>query len=124
LGKGEFEGKQLFSKGFSPSKIPFDLKTCPICKEAPDYFKPHDCRKRVFLVIVEWVVQKIESVLGRWKCPLCNHTFTYYPNFAIPYKRYVKDNILTQVSHFKETNVGILRFYRILDTTLYINLHI
>jgi len=31
---------------------------------------------------------------------------------------------LTQVSHFKETNVGILRFYRILDTTLYINLHI
>jgi hypothetical protein len=28
------------------------------------------------------------------KCPLCHCTFTYYPDFAIPFKRYVKENIL------------------------------
>jgi len=31
---------------------------------------------------------------------------------------------LSQVSHLKKTNVGIMRFYRTLDTTLPLNFHL
>lgn len=74
--------------------LPDDLRYCPHCKEIHTLFKQHDSRKRLFLVIVGSFVKIIRSFLGRWKCTLCGHTFTYYPDFAVPYKRYVKGNIL------------------------------
>lgn len=85
-------------------KIPTDLQTCPNCKQTPEFFKPHECKKRLFLVIVEDSVQKIHSFLGRWKCPLCGKSFTYYPDFAIPYKRYVKDNIIKLARQYIENS--------------------
>lgn len=91
--------QELFSK-----KIPSDLKTCPNCKETPDYFQLHYCKKRLFLVIVEGSVQKIWSFLGRWKCSLCGRSFIYYPDFAIPYKRYVKNNIIELAQLYVEND--------------------
>lgn len=74
--------------------IPSDLEVCPRCEGNPESFKPHDYRGRLFLVIIDGLVQQIPSFLARWRCPLCHRPFTYYPDFAMPYKRYVKDDVL------------------------------
>jgi len=39
--------------------------------------------------LVEAVICRMRSYLTRWKCPLCGRTFTLYPDFALPFKRYV-----------------------------------
>ena len=64
---------------------------CPKCKGSHDDFKHHECRHRLFYVVIDSLVHTIESFLGRWKCSLCRATFTAYPEYALPYKRYVKD---------------------------------
>jgi hypothetical protein len=63
--------------------------SCPKCSESPDTYKLHECRKRSFRFIFGCFVRKVISLLARWKCPICGHTFTEYPEFALPYKRYV-----------------------------------
>lgn len=62
---------------------------CPRCSEQPTTFKRHDCRVRFFRFIVESFVHVVESLLIRWKCGICGRTFTDYPSFAFPHKRYV-----------------------------------
>jgi len=52
-------------------------------------FGRHGVRKRLFLVFVQAVIEEVDSYLTRWKCPLCRRTFTQYPWWAIPHKRYV-----------------------------------
>jgi Domain of unknown function (DUF6431) len=73
---------------------PSDLRTCPKCQGHPDFFKAYDCRSRIFLAIEQGIVKKILSFLSRWKCPLCGKKFLYYPDYAIPFKRYVKDSLV------------------------------
>jgi hypothetical protein len=63
---------------------------CPICEGVPDAFTVHERRRRWFYVIVGAFVERIISLLIRWKCPLCGKTFTQYPPFALPHKRYVR----------------------------------
>jgi hypothetical protein len=46
-------------------------------------------RKRLFLVFADWVIRRVWSYLTRWKCSFCRRTFTLYPAFALPFKRYV-----------------------------------
>lgn len=75
-------------------KIPDDLEICPKCCGRTRSFKLHESRPRLFLVIVDFLVKEIWSLLGRWKCSLCHCTSTYYPDYAIPYKRYTKNTIL------------------------------
>ncbi len=75
------------------TKQPSDLHICSNCKESHRSFKPHQKRNRLFLIIIGSIVHRMRSLLGRWKCLLCGATFTYYPDFAIPYKRYVKEKI-------------------------------
>lgn len=70
------------------------VKICPRCEQQPDFFKRHDVRQRQFLVIVERLVVKTVSFLVRMKCTLCGKTFTEYPSFALPYKRYVSQEIM------------------------------
>lgn len=64
-------------------------RSCPHCFEISDTFKLHESRKRGFRFIVGGFVRIIISLLVRWKCPICGRTFTAYPDFALPYKRYV-----------------------------------
>jgi transposase-like protein len=63
---------------------------CPICEGVPDAFKVHERRKRWFYVVTGRFVERLISLLIRWKCPLCGKTFTQYPPFALPHKRYVR----------------------------------
>ena len=66
-----------------------DLDTCPQCRGRPGRFKRHGVRSRVFLVLAADMIKRVFSYLTRWKCPLCKRTFTLYPGFALPFKRYV-----------------------------------
>lgn len=68
---------------------------CPKCKSTHGDFTLHERRRRLFYVIIDSLVHTIESFLGRWKCSLCKKTFTSYPEYALPYKRYVKDHCLS-----------------------------
>lgn len=67
---------------------------CGRCRKVFDRFILHGFRTRVFLVVVQTLVRRAETELARWRCPDCNGTFTDYPAFAIPGKRYVKADIL------------------------------
>ena len=69
------------------------LELCPKCGVRPGSFKLHATRQRQFLVIVDRLIQRVVSALTRWKCPCCGKTFTLYPEFALPSKRYVLQDI-------------------------------
>lgn len=69
------------------------LAVCQKCGERPGSFKYHAARRRQFLVIVDRLVQRVVSALTRWKCPCCGTTFTLYPEFALPHKRYVRQDV-------------------------------
>jgi len=75
-------------------KFTCDVETCLRCGKRPASFRRHDSRKRVFLVVLDRLVHEVLSLLLRWKCPLCKKTFTTYPAFALPHKRYVRQEVL------------------------------
>ena len=68
-------------------------RTCQGCHQKPILFKLHESRKRQFRLIVENIVTTTVSFLLRWRCLLCNTTFTEYPPFAAPHKRFVLTDI-------------------------------
>ena len=86
-----------------------DLDGCPRCQGQPVRFKRHGVRLRVFLVFVEEVIRRVWSYLTRWKCPLCKQTFTVYPDFALPFKRYALAFILARCTAYVE---DVVRTYR------------
>ncbi len=90
-------------------QAPENLKHCPRCEGTPQSFKSHGLRSRIFLVIIGAFVHQIPSFLGRWKCPLCHCSFTYYPDFALPFKRYLKDSILPLARTYLEEDTSTYR---------------
>jgi len=83
-----------FTRAVSRGEVSCDCSSCLRCGERPASFSLHDRRKRIFLVIIERLVHQVLSFLPRWKCPLCRQTFTTYPAFAVPRKRYVRKEVL------------------------------
>lgn len=61
---------------------------CPRCK-SEGAFRRHDCRLRQVLTVMAGFVVAFEIGLKRWRCCTCKATFTHYPEFLVPYKRYV-----------------------------------
>ncbi|MFC1886217.1 DUF6431 domain-containing protein [Thermodesulfobacteriota bacterium] len=68
-------------------------RPCPRCSKKPETYKLHECRKRFFRFVVKNFIHIALTLLARWKCPICRETFTQYPEFALPHKRYVKSDI-------------------------------
>jgi len=86
-------------------KPPCGLEQCPKCRavqEDPRAFCRHEIRKRTFLVPLGNLVYAIRSCLSRWLCPLCSATFTVYPPFALPFKRYVLPEICARSRRYIE----------------------
>ena len=85
---------------------------CPKCESSHDDFKLHERRDRLFYVIIDSFVHTVESFLGRWKCSLCRATFTVYPKYALPYKRYVRDVCISLSEDYVRDNkkTGLLSF--------------
>ncbi len=90
-------------------KIPDNLQICPKCNVNAENIKLHERRKRLFLVITERFIRKVWTLPGRWKCHCCNSTFTYYPQFAIPHKRYVNENIMSLSRQYVEDDRSTYR---------------
>lgn len=98
-----------YTKLVENNEIKAEGWSCPKCKEKPLYFSPHEKKLRLFYVIVERLVHRIESLLMRWKCPLCDKTWTQYPEYALAYKRYTKEDLREFTSKYLE---GDLMTYR------------
>ncbi len=69
-------------------------QSCPCCRGVPKRFAKYGVRERVFLVLVDGTVCRTTGRLARWKCPLCKKTFTVYPDFALPFKRYTRPDVI------------------------------
>lgn len=85
------------------------LDRCPRCHGSPVCFKCHGVRLRVFLVFATEVIRRVWSYLTRWKCPLCQRTFTLYPAFALPFKRYVLPFIVARCTAYVEDKARTYR---------------
>lgn len=66
---------------------------CPCCSGKPSTYRLHECRKRSYRYIVRDLVKVTLTLLARWRCPLCNDTFTEHPSFSIPHKRFTRPDI-------------------------------
>lgn len=74
--------------------VPENLKICPFCNSTSEVIKRHEGRYRIFYIVKESYVNRRLRWLGRWKCTTCTKTFTYYPDYTLPYKRFVIENIV------------------------------
>ena len=67
---------------------------CKNCRRKPYAFRLHESRKRQLGYTVGDIVEIAATFLLRWKCMLCGATFTQYPPFVLPYKRFVLPEIV------------------------------
>jgi hypothetical protein len=70
------------------------LPACSSCGLEAHHFKVHAFRERRFLIIVDMTVQPALAPLVRFRCPACNKTVAYYPDFALPHKHYTRQCIV------------------------------
>lgn len=75
-------------------RVAYEGTICPRCQGIPDAFKIHDRRQRTYRLVIERLVHCVSALVVRWKCELCRLTFSPCPDFALPYKRYVRDVVL------------------------------
>ncbi len=72
----------------------------------PASFTKHDCARREFRIRVfdprldEFVVEVILSWRVRFRCSHCHAVFTEYPPFALPHKRFVKQDLLAKALNY------------------------
>ena len=85
---------QSYRRAAEEGRLCCDLQSCPLCHGQPETFRLHDFRRRTFLYVLGRMVHSTWCWLARLKCPLCGKTFTLYPPFALPYKRYVVETAL------------------------------
>ena len=82
-----------------------DLSQCPQCQHDTrdgESFRRHQARDRWFWVVVDQMVYRVLGLLTSWRCRHCGHTFTLYPPFALPHKRYVLPEILRRSREYVE----------------------
>ena len=91
---------QQHTNKITSGKIPRPQGCCPRCFSQPKTFKLHECRKRSFRYLAGSFVRIIMTLLARWKCVECGKTFTAYPPFVCPHKRYALDDILRLSSKY------------------------
>jgi hypothetical protein len=69
-------------------------------------FTKHDCARRQFRIRVfdpqldEFVVEVVSSWRVRFRCRHCQAVFTEYPPFALPHKRFVKQDLLAKAQNY------------------------
>ena len=83
--------------------------SCPKCHCEPKNLYFHEAKPRIYQVIVVNEIDKIHSLISRWKCPICGATFTLYPEFAFPYKLYTFPQMLEFSSQYLEEDYQTYR---------------
>ena len=94
---------------------PHNLPPCPRCHVDSGYFKVHAFRERWFLMIVDMFVKKAACPLVRFRCPGCGKTFTAYPDFAVPYKRYTRQSVMGFCARYVENDEMTYRKATMID---------
>jgi hypothetical protein len=82
---------------------PHHLPPCPRCNVDSSFFKIHAYRERRFLIIIQMLIKAAYCSLVRFRCPGCGKTFTFYPDFAIPYKHYTRPTIIGFAGTYSES---------------------
>lgn len=59
-------------------------------------------RSRIILLVISSLVERVQTYLTRWKCTLCLQSFTLYPDFALPHKRYALPFIQERCASYVE----------------------
>lgn len=59
-------------------------------------------RPRIILLVVLSIVERVQTYVTRWECSSCLHTFTLYPDFALPHKRYEASFIFARCTVYVE----------------------
>lgn len=74
----------------------------PLCRrcEARTGFVRHGIRRRQFQCVEDGNVRSMDSWIVRWKCKRCWFTFTDYPPFSLPNKRFVKSTVFELTSNY------------------------
>lgn len=98
------EVMENYSKEVEEKKVTCDVEACLRCGKRARDFRLHDRRKRTFLWAFERLVRKVAVWLARWKCLICGETFTLYPPFALPYKRYVTETVSKLTERYLEND--------------------
>lgn len=80
------------------------MPPCLRCYMQSVFFKLHGYRERQFLILVKMMVVKVFCSLVRFACPGCGKTFTYYPDFAIPYKQYTRQTVEEFSANYTEND--------------------
>ena len=75
---------------------------CPHCKADPSYTKKHGTRPRQYILIIDKCSTAIHSQIARCRCTHCKKSFTVYPPFALPYKRYTSATIIEAMDGYVE----------------------
>ncbi len=83
----------LISSYQKSANIPPCLEHCPRCRSENATYKQHDCRTRELRYCDNYFVKTFLLTLFRWKCRVCEGTFTIYPAFLLPYKRFITPSI-------------------------------
>lgn len=86
--------KAYISKVEKNQITPQNLPACKRCGLPAHQFKIHAYRERRFLIIVDMTVQAEHAPLVRFRCPACNMTVSYYPDFALPHKHYTRQSVM------------------------------
>lgn len=103
---------QRYTQSIFMGQMPELPDVCPHCKNKPDEFKLHEHRQRKFLVVVGGMVKAMLTWLVRFKCGLCKKTFTVYPDFALPYKRYALPLMAGLSEKYVDSDEGYLQCCR------------
>jgi len=97
-----FEKIKQYNQQVADHMITCLIGPCSRCNNTPDHFRRHELRKRQFRVIADEIVHFVLGLLIRWKCPGCNKSFTQYPDFALPYKRYILPDMMRYAERYLE----------------------
>ena len=95
----------LLPRGLSP--LPFSAR-----------FARHDCAPRKFRVrlydptLDDIVIAVFDSWRVRFRCPHCGKTFTEYPPFAWPHKRFVQQDVLAKACKYLQDDPDQPTTYR------------
>ena len=78
---------------------------CGNCSKTPDEYRIHQYRDRqIRFKDMMGLVHVAIVVLIRWKCTLCSKTFTEYPPFVLPYKRYIVTDMICLCKTYVEND--------------------
>lgn len=96
---------------------PHNLPPCPRCSVDSSFFKFHAYRERRFLIIVEMWIKAAFCTLIRFRCPGCGKTFTFYPDFAIPYKHYTRQSLMGFAANYLESDDMTYKYAVMVDNS-------